>query len=145
MSKLLISCERVGSKLSASCKEVVSKLLAKYSNPKYFLKFYYSTRLRSKVFSLESLWFKIFLFGWSKNQIRTFWVKKNGSENFLSLRKFFVKNISFQKNVCPNENFGTKIIFGSRKVLVQKNLVLKKIFGPKKFLGSKKILGPKKY
>ena len=58
------------------------------------------TRLRSKVFSLESLWFKRFWFGWfiPKNQLDLFGSKKFGSENFLSQKKILVK-----KNFVPKK------------------------------------------
>ena len=117
----------------------ISRNLTQFSDfdPSFWSELNLDTRLRSKVFSLESLRFKRFWFGWfiPKKQTRSFRVKKEGSEKFLSQRKFLVKKILVQKMFVQIKILGTKIIFGSKKVWVQKIFGLKKFFGPKKFLG----------
>ena len=114
------------------------------------------TRLRSKVFSLESLWFKDF--GWAAlYQTSSFWVWKNfESKKILGfcVQEFFWVQ---KKVIVPKKVFGSKIVCKSQKILGPKNFRSKKMLGSKniwKNFGSKnfrfqkyleKILGPKKF
>ena len=87
------------------------------------------TRLRSKVFSLESLWILV----------KSFWVQK------FSVKKFWSrKNFSLKKRWVKKKNLRSKNNLGSWKFRVQKLCWVKINFCSIKFW-IQKILGPTKF